>query len=52
MLPRYTGAGKSNGRLSSPFFKSPRMYKLNDLTVSGTKILNDEMFPRNSQGEE
>ena len=51
MLPRYTGAGQSNGRLSSPFFKMPRHYKLNIFNNSGfNTYLNDEMFPRNSQG--
>ena len=52
MLPRYTGAGTSNGRLSSPFFKMPRHYKLHILSEFGeNSFLNDEMFPRNGQGE-
>tara|TARA_B100002019_G_C21167401_1_gene546591 strand:- start:63 stop:1031 length:969 start_codon:yes stop_codon:yes gene_type:complete len=53
MLPRYTGAGKSNGRLSSPFFKMPRMYEL-DLLIQGigtNNYINDDMFPRNSKGD-
>ena len=53
MLPRYTGAGKSNGRLSSPFFKMPRHYRLEilNLTTGPNSYLNDEMFPRNSKGD-
>jgi len=52
MLPRYTGAGTSNGRLSSPFFKMPRHYKLQILSAFGeNSFLNDEMFPKNGKGE-
>ena len=53
MLPRYTGAGKSNGRLSSPFFKMPRHYRLEILNVNTKEntFLNDEMFPKNGKGE-
>ena len=53
MLPRYTGAGNSNGRLSSPFFKMPRHYKLQILGASGREnsFINDEMFPKNGQGK-
>ena len=53
MLPRYTGAGNSNGRLSSPFFKMPRHYKLKIITTGGYEntFLNDEMFPKNSKGD-
>ena len=53
MLPRYTGSGKTNGRLSSPFFKMPRMYEL-DLLIQGigtNSYINDDMFPRNSKGD-
>lgn len=52
MLPRYTGAGNSNGRLSSPFFKMPRHYKLKIVTTGGyeNSFLDDEMFPKNSKG--
>jgi len=51
MLPRYTGAGQSNGRLASPFFKMPRHYKLNLFSFDQENIyLNDEMFPRNKLG--
>ena len=53
MLPRYTGAGKTNGRLSSPFFKMPRQYKLSIIGFQGNEnpYIDDEMFPKNSQGE-
>jgi len=52
MLPKYTGAGKSNGRLSSPFFKMPRHYKLQIISRNGeNNYLNDEMFPKNSKGD-
>ena len=52
MLPRYTGAGQSNGRLSSPFFKMPRHYKLNLFSsLRENTYLNDEMFPRNKKGD-
>ena len=52
MLPRYTGGGNTNGRLSSPFFKMPRHYKLQILNLSGeNSYLNDEMFPKNAKDE-
>ena len=53
MLPRYTGAGNSNGRLSSPFFKMPRHYRLEILNLRSKQntFLNDEMFPKNGKGE-
>ena len=53
MLPRYTGAGNSNGRLSSPFFKMPRHYKLQILGPSGREnsFINEEMFPKNGKGK-
>ena len=46
MLPRYTGAGNTNGRLSSPFFKMPRHYKLYIKNLSNKNTyLDSEMFP-------
>ena len=47
MLPRYTGAGNTNGRLSSPFFKMPRHYKLHILNLGNeNNYLDREMFPK------
>ena len=38
MLPRYTGAGNSNGRLHR-FFKMPRHYKLQLVDLEKTVLL-------------
>ena len=52
MLPRYSGAAKTNGRLTSPFFKMPRHYRMSVMSLSGTNpYLDDEMFPRNGKQE-
>ena len=52
MLPRYAGAAKTNGRLTSPFFKMPRHYRLSVMGLSGENpFLDHEMFPRNGNQE-
>ena len=52
MLPRYSGAATTNGRLTSPFFKMPRHYRLSVMGLSGENpFLDHEMFPRNGNQE-
>jgi len=45
MLPRMVGAGASNGRLNSPFFKSPRQWSIKVFT-NGTENQYIKMFPK------
>ena len=53
MLPRYSGAGSNaqNGRLSSPFFKMPRHYRLMFMCPTGENKFID-IFPKNNQGDQ
>ncbi len=51
MLPRYVGGGKTNNRLSSPFFKMPRHYILMIMGKDGENKQID-IFPRNNQDEQ
>ena len=52
MLPRYSGASKVNGRLTSPFFKMPRHYRLSIMNLEReNQYLDHEMFPKNSNQE-
>ena len=50
MLPRMVGAGASNGRLNSPFFKSPRQWSIKLMTDGGENQFI-KMFPKVKDGQ-